>query len=204
MQTNLCDDETLSKAAALMAQGDAGAAEAIDALVGKFPNDPRLTFLQASMLVAIGRLVAAHDAFARTLALAPDFALARYQYGFFLLTSGEVARALEVWGPLDRLPDGDYLRGVLDGMRCLVRDDFAGVRSHFQTAISRNMDNEPLNNDLRLLLQRLDQAIEPDKQFGADQGAQLGDERDGLRPAAEPEALSEASLLLQRFGTKLH
>jgi hypothetical protein len=25
-----------------------------------------------------------------------------------------------------------------------------------------------------------------------------------LQPAAEPEALSEASLLLQRFGTKLH
>ena len=50
MQTNLCDDETLAKAAALMAQGDAGATEAIDALVVKFPNDPRLTFLQASML----------------------------------------------------------------------------------------------------------------------------------------------------------
>jgi hypothetical protein len=130
--------------------------------------------------------------------------LARYQYGFFLLTSGEVARALEVWGPLDRLPDGDYLRSVLEGMRCLVRDDFAGVRNHFQIAISRNKENEPLNNDLRLLLQRIDQTIQPVNQSAYDAALQVTGDLESPQPAAEPEAMSEASLLLQRFGTKLH
>jgi hypothetical protein len=39
MQNDLCDDDTLAKAAQLMAQGDATASEALDALVLRFPND---------------------------------------------------------------------------------------------------------------------------------------------------------------------
>lgn len=192
MEPELCDDESLTRAAALMASGDPAAAGVLDRLGAQFPADPRVSFLQASMLVAGGRLVEAHDAFARTLEIAPAFALARYQYGFFLLTSGEVARALEVWGPLDQLPDGHHLREALDGMRCLVRDDFAGVRRHFARAMAANAENEALNADLRLLMSRLDESI-----TGVDGATGLAD--------VPGEAVSEAALLLQQFGRgRLH
>ena len=49
-------------------------------------------------------------------ALAPDFLIARYQLGFFELTSGEVDNALATWGPLLRLPEDNYLRQFVEGM----------------------------------------------------------------------------------------
>lgn len=204
MQIDPCDDAIIIQATQLVTEANATAAEALNKLVSSYPNDPRLTFLQASMMVAVGRLVAAHDAFTRTLALSPDFALARYQYGLFLLTSGEVARALEIWAPLDQLSDGNYLRSAIEGMRCLVSDDFHGVRSHFAAAISKNVENEPLNNDLRLLLQQIDEAIRPTDQADPKSVQPMVNPVEEVQSHVEGQAVSEASLLLQRFGRKLH
>lgn len=205
MRQDYCDDETLNRLAQMMASADSSASNMIDTLLGRYPNDPRLGFLHASLLVSSGQLVAAHAAFARTLQLAPDFALARYQYGFFLLTSGEVDRALEVWGPLDQLPDGNYLRHALEGMRSLVRDDFASMHRHFSLAIQTNTENEPLNHDLRLLMTQISAATQAHAAEAEPLGSSLTVEPSGSpTPAENDQSISEASLLLQQFKSRLH
>lgn len=210
-----CDDRTLAEAGQLMASPSEETSASLDALVARFPRDARLAFLQASMRVSIGQLVSAHEAFERTLELAPAFALARYQYGFFLLTSGQVSLALETWGPLDQLPDGDPLRHFLEGMRCLVRDDFDGVRNHFLLGIAANTTNEPMNNDIRLLLTQIE-ALAAQKTETAPhdpqsivQGDPQGGPQDGVagRPPGPSEAdeMSETEFLLRHSTTpRLH
>jgi predicted Zn-dependent protease len=96
--TRLADDARIEALTRDMAQG-ANAAERIEALIVEFPDDARLHFLKGSSLIGEGRHIEGHQALTRAVALAPDFAIARFQLGLFQLTSGEADRALETWGP---------------------------------------------------------------------------------------------------------
>src|SRR5689334_11367246 len=91
----------------------------VDELLARYPEDARLHFLRGSLLAGSQRYIEAHAALKRAVELAPDYAIARFQLGFFQLTSGETANALETWGRLDALPDGHYLRKFVDGLRSL-------------------------------------------------------------------------------------
>lgn len=125
----LCPEERLLALTQDMQSGAPNPMERVEKLLAEFPDDPRLNFLRGSMLITDGRLIEAHRAMTRAVELAPDFAIARFQLGFFQLTSGEAGNALETWGRLDQLPDGYYLRCFVDGLRCLIRDDFPGHRA---------------------------------------------------------------------------
>lgn len=156
----------------------------IDALIGEFPDDARLHFLKGSILVGAKRHIEAHDALSRAVALAPDFAIARFQLGLFQLTSGEADAALETWGRLDRLPDEHYLRKFVDGLRRLIRDDFSGAIASLTEGIALNSENPPLSRDMQMLIDRCRAA-----QSGA---------------ADDEEALSQTSLILRQFSGREH
>lgn len=181
-----CDEAALQELIGAM-QDEENQVERVDALLGQFPEDARLHFLRGSMLVGAGRLIEAHSALSRAVALAPDFAIARFQLGLFQLTSGEADKALETWGRLDRLADDHYLRKFVDGLRCLVRDDFGGAIENLQRGIALNQDNAPLNRDMHMLIEQCRPFLDGS---GGDGG----------------EAASETSLILQRFAkrTDLH
>jgi len=138
-----------------------------------------LHFLRGSVLAGIGRYIEAHQSLSRAVHLAPDYAIARFQLGFFQLTSGETANALDTWGRLDGLQDGHYLRKFVDGLRCLIRDDFKGVIQHLSEGITLNSENPPLNNDMTLIIER----CRPLAAQAPEQG----------------EAASETALILQQF-----
>lgn len=147
----LCDDETL-QALVQSLQGGAPGVEAIEALLARFPEDPRLHFMRGSALASAKRPIEAHQALSHAVTLAPDFAIARFQLGFFQLTSGEPENALETWGRLDRLPDGHYLRHFVDGLRRLIRDDFPGAIAALREGIRVNQENTPLSGDMQLII----------------------------------------------------
>src|SRR5262249_49846892 len=69
-------------------------------------------------------------------------------------TSGETENALDTWGRLDSLSDGHYLRKFVDGLRCLIRDDFAGVIEALRAGIALNSENPPLNRDMQMIIDR--------------------------------------------------
>jgi hypothetical protein len=119
---SLCDESRMRE---ILTQADADSMKgvlAIDKALAEHPQDPRLHFLKGSLFIGLKRLVEAHDSLARAVAIAPEFALARFQLGFFELTSGEADAALETWGPLRNLPDGHWMLSPKGGHRQQYRE----------------------------------------------------------------------------------
>lgn len=151
--SRLCDEQTLLDLTQAL-NDDAGVIDRIDEVLQSYPEDARLHFLKGSMLITLDRPIEAHRALGRAVALAPDFAIARFQFGLFQLTSGEADKALETWGPLDRLPAENYLRRFADGLRSLIRDEFADATTKLREGIRLNQDNMPLNRDMQMLIDK--------------------------------------------------
>lgn len=131
------------------------------ALIETYPDDARLHFVRASMLVGAKRNIEAHGAFSRAVALAPDFAIARFQLGFFELTSGEPAAALNTWAPLAKLPEGHYLRTFAEGLGFLIEDRFEEATARLREGMQANTENPPLNRDMQLLIDECAALIRP-------------------------------------------
>jgi tetratricopeptide (TPR) repeat protein len=110
MTTNLCDDTEMQELVVALQSDGGEALERADRLLAEYPEDPRLHFLRGSTLAGIGRPIEALPALKKAVELAADFAIARFQLGFFQLTSNEPAQALSTWGPLALLPEDNYLR----------------------------------------------------------------------------------------------
>lgn len=182
--TKLCDDATIQT---LTRNANRSAEEQLvhmEQLLSDYPDDPRLHFVYGSTLILAGRMIEAHRSLVQAVALAPDFAIARFQLGLFQLTSGEADAALETWGRLDRLPNAHYLRWFVDGLRCLIRDDFASTIENLRKGISLNAENPPLNNDMQMVIDRCLPLL----------GTSRAESADG--------AVSETALILGQFADR--
>ena len=179
----LCSDTEISALVEAIQGNDRDDLEQVERLSARYPDDPRLHFMRGSILAARSRAVEAHAALARAVDLAPDFHIARYQLGFFELTSGEADQALATWGPLLRLPEEHYLRQFVEGMAHLVRDEFAEAVARMEAGIARNQENPPLNHDIRLLIGEC---------------SKLANGESTALPAATDQSLT--SLMLGQFG----
>ncbi len=125
----------------------------VDRVIAIYPDDARLHFLRGSLLAGMSRPIEAHAALGRSVTLAPEFALARFQLGFFELTSGEAERALATWEPLDdQLLADDYLAHFVTGLRHLIGDRFAETIESLEAGIKVNSENPPLNHDMELII----------------------------------------------------
>lgn len=180
--TRLCSDDDLEQLMASMQSDDAGGLRRTDSLLAAHPDDPRLHFLRGSILAGIGRPIEALPALRRAVELAPDFAIARFQLGFFELTSGEPGNALSTWGPLALLPEGHYLRTFVAGLTHLIRDEFDAAVAQLRAGIAANAENPPLNRDMQLIVDQVGALLTP------------GD------AASEPRTASAASFLLDQFA----
>jgi tetratricopeptide (TPR) repeat protein len=158
--TDLCSDAELQELMLAMQSDEADELIQADRLINRYPDDPRLHFLRGSVLASIGRPIEAMPALKRAVELAPDFAIARFQLGFFQLTSGEAADALSTWGPLALLPEGHYLRKFVAGLTHLIRDEFEEAIRHLREGIEVNDENPPLNNDMNLLIEQTSQLVQ--------------------------------------------
>lgn len=147
----MVDDATMAETLRIVGADSAAGLARIDDLLTAYPDDARLHFLRASLLVG-SRPIEAHAAFSRAVAIAPDFAIARFQLGFFELTSGEGARAIATWAPLLALPDDHYLRRFVVGLTHLIHDRFAEAVAALRDGIAANTETPPLNGDMQLLI----------------------------------------------------
>lgn len=180
--SQLADDALLQSLLAKAADDSTDGVLAIDRALNDHPIDPRLHFLKGSLLIGLKRFIEAHDALSRAIEIAPDFALARFQLGFFELTSGEAATALETWRPLHGLPGGTWLLRFVQGLEHLIADRFEACIAALQEGIAANTENLPLNNDMELIIQKC--------------RALLAEEHDAESPAVDAE-VSATSLLLR-------
>jgi tetratricopeptide (TPR) repeat protein len=185
MMTELCGDDELQELMAAIASDDSDEIAQIDRALARYPDDPRLHFLRGSVLAGIGRPIEALASLKAAVALAPGFDIARFQLGFFQLTSGEAADALGTWGPLALLPDGHYLRLFVTGLTHLIRDEFAETIATLTAGIAANQENPPLNRDMQLIIDKVRDIPAP----GSEEGE---------------ETISATSLLLGQFGGRPH
>ena len=127
----------------------------LDGMLVDFPRDARLHFLKGSLLAGNEDYQAARAAMRRAVDLAPDYAVARFQLGFLLLTSGEPHAAQEAWGPLHALPPDNFIRIFVDGLCHLIRDEFDEAVRRLQDGIARNREIAPMNRDMQLLIDEI-------------------------------------------------
>ena len=152
----MCDDDDIRQLLAVAEASPGDALPMAERLIAAHPDDARLHFFRGSMLAGSGRPIEAHASLSRAVALAPDFALARFQLGFFELTSGEPARA-----PLSALPDDHYLRQFVTGLTHLIHDRFAETIAALASGIAANAETPPLNHDMQLIIDQCRPLLDP-------------------------------------------
>lgn len=155
-QDPLCTDQQIASLVELISVDEAAGLRELDELLSTVRTDARLHFLKGSMLAAAGEFEQAIMTIRHAVDLAPDFDLARFQLGFLLLTSNEPYAAQEAWGPLHGLPRDTYLRMFVEGLCHLIRDEFEEAAISLNRGIELNMDNLPLNADMRLILAQME------------------------------------------------
>ncbi|MEP1422301.1 MAG: hypothetical protein ABJK59_11080 [Erythrobacter sp.] len=155
MADQLAPDADLEQLVATLAAPDSDDLTPIDTLLRQFPEDPRLHFMRGSVLAGMSDNIRAHASLSQAVEIAPDYAIARYQLGFFELTSGEADQALATWGPLLRAPKDNYLRVFVEGLVHVIRDEFGKAFAKFEQGIALNQENLPMNGDIELLMREL-------------------------------------------------
>lgn len=183
-ESRLCDEQTFASLVEAIQRGADDEVARTDRLLVEYPGDARLHFLRGSLLAGLGRPIEALPALRKAVELAPDFAIARFQLGFFLLTSGEPAEALSVWGPLALLPKDHYLRMFVAGLTHLIRDEFDETIRNLEQGIGANSENPPLNRDMQLIIDQV-------RTLQVQGTAKEGD-----------DSVSATSFLLDQFGAR--
>lgn len=152
--SQLCSEEEMVELIRVVQADSTNDIDAIDRLLTGYPHDPRLHFLKGSVLASAGKLLEAHTAMKIAVDIAPDFLIARFQLGFFELSSGEAQAALANWRPLEDLDDSHYLRRFVAGLTHLIRDEFELAVSNLREGIALNNENPPLNGDMQLIIDK--------------------------------------------------
>ena len=155
----LCTEEQLSSLLGAVRGDSEKGLRALNEAAALFPNDPRIHLLKGSLLARREDFVGARASMRRAVDLAPDYAVARFQLGFLLLTSGEAYAAQEIWGPLHGLPRESYLRCFVDGLCHLVRDEFIDAIALLKNGIAANHENPAMNGDMQLIIETLHKKI---------------------------------------------
>jgi hypothetical protein len=182
----LCPEEAITGVVQILQDNDEAGLAQISRLLLGYPEDPRLHFLQGSVLAGLQRYAEGRLAMQQAITIAPDYTLARFQLGFLELTSGLPNDAATTWQPLSELPESSAFHMFAAGLNCLIRDDFAECDRLLRMGMANNSEHPLINGDMQLIL---------DEIAGQISGAPQSD-------VAEGQPASAAHQLLQQFAVK--
>lgn len=202
----LCPADTLDAAVGELRSDDTAGLATLADLLRSWPLDPRLHFLQGSVLAGLQRYDEGRKAMARAVEIAPDYALARFQLGFLDLTSGRALDAVAVWTPLMALPEDEPLRVFAEGLTCLAADRFSDARQLLRRGMALNAEHPLINADMQLVLDEIADRADPSSggaEGGAAAGAPSVEDRDEEgAPASAVDLLLRQSQLRGGGGTR--
>jgi len=136
------------------------------------PSDPVPHFLLGAELAQAGRHSDAELAYAGAVALAPGFAIARYELGTLQFLMSRITVALVTWQPLLELPNGDPLKLFVQGFGCLTQSQPEQAIDYFRKGIEANTTNAALNANIRRLIERIESTPVPTSAPGGDGNAE--------------------------------
>jgi len=150
------DNEDLAQGLQASQAGDSLAAIALFTKAALTSSTPGIaSFLLGAEWAAIGDMKKAEAALADAVIQAPHLPIARYQLGLLQLSSGKCSQALLTWEPLLSLPAENPLHWFVQGQVALAQNHFEDAIAHFEAGIALNSSNEPLNGDIRKIVQRI-------------------------------------------------
>ena len=97
----------------------------------------------------------AAEEFEAAIAMDPGLAIARFQLGLLLLSSGHAERAKEVLTPLTASGENAALAHFANGLLHLMRDEFSETVQHLNEGMRLNTENAALNNDMQKILDEI-------------------------------------------------
>lgn len=119
------------------------------------PKNASIVYFTAVIYAQLNLFERALGTMQQAVQMNPALDIAHFQIGLLFFTSGRVSEAIGAWQPLNRLGDEHPLYLFKSGLEALAREDFDACRNYLKQGIVLNAENEPLNNDMRKILQRL-------------------------------------------------
>jgi len=141
------------------------------------------------MLAARRDYPGARASMARAVALAPDYAIARFQLGLLLLTEEEPEAARTILGPLASLDKDDPLRLFATGLDLLMSDRLTEAADWLERGIRMNHVNPAMNQDMGLILREIHASL-------------AGGEAPEAQAEADEPVQSAAQMLLQQAALR--
>lgn len=125
------------------------------------PKNARALYLLGVEHAQIGLYDRAKEEIGKAVDLDPGMHAARFQLGLLYISSGQVAPGLDVLAPLCLAPDNEPFYSFARGLEFLVDDQFPECREALEQGIASNKSNEPLNDDMRKILDAIKDKTSP-------------------------------------------
>jgi tetratricopeptide (TPR) repeat protein len=138
------------------------------------PRNGEIRYLLGAELAQQRRYDEAVLELSAAIALDPLLHTARLQLGLLHLTLAQPQHATAVLAALESLEDSSALKHFKRGIDALTADDLPAAAASLAHGIELNSDNAPLDNDMRMLLARINETIEGNN-------AQSGENPDAVR-----------------------
>jgi Flp pilus assembly protein TadD len=129
-------------------------------LIGREPGNVFATYLLAAEHAQLGMMDRAEEGFRRTIELAPEFPMARFQLGQSLLVRGEANGACEILAPLAGLPANVALASYARALMAAAREDVAEATAQLESGLACEQEIPALAQDMQRVLANL-QATTP-------------------------------------------
>jgi tetratricopeptide (TPR) repeat protein len=144
----------------------ADAVSMLKTLLEREPTHVFATYLLAAEHAQLGMMDRAEDGFRRTVALAPDFPMARFQLGQALLVRGVGIEAREVLAPLANLPGNVALSCYARGLIAAANEDAAEAIAQLEAGLAYEQDIPALAQDMQRVVGNL-RALAPANELAA-------------------------------------
>jgi len=161
------DNEELLRIAldAINQDHHADAVAMLKTMIEREPDHVFGTYLLAAEHAQLGLMDRAEEGFERTVQLAPDFPMARFQLGQIFLVKGDGESAKRVLAPLSALPANQALSSYARGLVAAANEDVVGAMNELRAGLACEQEIPALADDMRRVLANL-QAIGQSESIG--------------------------------------
>ena len=133
----------------------AEAIEMLKTLLERDPNHVFATYLLAAQHAQLGMMDRAEEGFGRTVQMAPEFPIARFQLGQLLLVKADAAGAKATLAPLADLPAAQALSHYAKGLIAAADEDAAGAIAQLQAGLACAQEIPALAADMQRVIANL-------------------------------------------------